>query len=214
MWPLTLSLAHADPVPAPAAGGTVDPVALIARIEARYQGIRSLSGAFVQTVKSGVYGDDTQSGSLLLERPNHMRWQVDGADGRLFVADGAWLWMYSPSDGQVVKVPQVEGAGGADVLLESLAHLTERFTHTFTPPPPGGTWHLVLVPRDPTNPYRQYEVGLSADLVLEELILVDEQGTVTRMEFRGVSLGTPAPAGSFSFTPPAGVEVVALGSTP
>jgi outer membrane lipoprotein carrier protein len=207
MWLLTLCPAFAEPAP-------VDPGELVKRIEARYQGIRTLSATFSQTVKSGIYGEDHQSGTLLLERPNQMRWQFDGAEGRLFVADGQWLWMYAPADRQVIKTPQVEGSGGTDVLLESLAHLSERFTPTFTPPPPGGTWHLVLVPRDPNHPYVRYEVGLSTELSLEQLILVDGQGTITRLDFQGVKLGEPAAAGAFAFTPPAGVEVVPLGVAP
>jgi outer membrane lipoprotein carrier protein len=198
----------------PAAAETPDPAALVKQIEARYSGTRTLQATFVQTVKSGVYGEDRQTGSLLLERPNHMRWQFDGDLARLFVADGEWLWMYSPSDKQVVKSPQIEGAGGADVLLESLAHLSEKFTATFTPPPPGGTWHLVLVPRDPAHPYVRYEVGLTADFTLEQLILVDPQQTVTRLDFRGVVLGGAAPEDAFRFQPPPGTEVVGLGGAP
>lgn len=208
MWLLVTAALAEPPAPAP------DPAALVKQIEQRYAGIRTLSAGFVQTVSSGIYGEDRQTGTLLLERPNRMRWQFDGVDGRLFVADGEWLWMYAAAERQVVKSPQVEGAGGADVMLESLAHLSERFVPTFTPPPPGGTWHLVLVPREANHPYRRYEVGLSADYTLEQLILVDLQNTVTRLDFRDVSLGASAPAGAFSFAPPPGVEVLAMGSPP
>lgn len=211
MWLLVTPALAVPPAPAPAAGTEA---ALVAQIESRYAGIRTLSASFVQTVKSGIYGEDQQTGTLLLERPNHMRWQFAGDEGRLFVADGRWLWMYAPGDRQVVQTPQIEGAGGTDVLLEALAHLSERFVPTFTPPPPGGTWHLVLVPRDPNHPYVRYEVGLSADLTLEQLILVDPQQTVTRLDFRDVRLGEPAPADAFAFTPPAGVEVIPMGAAP
>lgn len=196
------------------ASAAEDPAVLVQRIEARYAGSRSLSATFVQTVKSGIYGEDRQTGSLVLARPNHMRWQFDGDAARLFVADGQWLWMYSPADRQVVKSPQIEGAAGADVLLESLAHLSERFVATFTPPPPGGVWHLVLVPRDPAHPFVRYEVGLREDFTLDQLILVDAQNTVTRLDFANVVLGDTPPDVLFSFTPPEGVEVIPFGATP
>jgi outer membrane lipoprotein carrier protein len=209
MWLLACVPALAEP-----ATEAEDAADLVRKIEARYASIRTLSAEFVQKVSSPIYGDDSQAGTLLLERPNRMRWQFTGEEGRLFVADGQWLWMYSPADRQVVKAPQVEGAGGTDVLLESLAHLSERFTPTFTPPPPGGTWHLVLVPRDPKHPYRRYEVGLSADFSLEQLILVDPQNTVTRLDFRAVQLGGVPPGDAFTFVPPPGVEVVPMGAAP
>src|SRR5688572_6389790 len=107
--PLALAVA-AEPGPAPSPPPSAEVDALVHRVEARYQAITTLKAGFVQTTRSPVYGDDTQNGTLWLERPNHMRWAFDGErDGKLFVADGTYLWISTTADKQVVKTPQVEG---------------------------------------------------------------------------------------------------------
>lgn len=181
--------------------------AVVQSVEHRYADVASLRATFVQTARS-MYGEDRQTGTLYLERPNHMRWEFDG-DHKLFLADGTVMWISTPEEHQVLKTPQVEGAGGADVLLASLAHLSERFEASLLDDP--GVTHLSLVPREKDAAFTKVEVVLGPELVLQRLVLTDTVGTVTDLAFSEVRLGDKLDPKLFQFVVPAGHTVVDMG---
>ncbi len=212
MWSLIpLAALAADPAAVPSPAAPAEVTALVQKVEARYQAITTLEARFVQTTRSSLYGDETQNGALWLERPNHMRWSFEG-DGKLFLADGAHLWISTPVDKQVVKTPQVEGAGGADVLLTSLAHLSELFVVSLLPPATAGDTHLNLVPKTENAQFARIEVVLDPQLTPKALVLTDGTGTATDLTFTDVKLGTKLDPTLFQMTVPAGFTVVDLGA--
>ncbi|MCA9488859.1 MAG: outer membrane lipoprotein carrier protein LolA [Myxococcales bacterium] len=199
---LLAAVAVADTPPAPELASVVQAV------EKRYAEITTLRAAFVQTSHSSLYGDDRQTGKLFLERPNHMRWEFE-TDQKLFLADGEHLWISTPADHQVLKSVQVEGAGGADVLLTSLAHLSERFEVTLVPDE--GVTHLALAPREKDAAFSKIEVVLDGDLVLRRLVLTDGAGTATDLAFSEVQLGSALAPELFQMVVPEGATVIDMG---
>lgn len=182
--------------------------AVVQSVEKRYAEVTTLRAAFVQTSHSSLYGDDRQAGMLFLERPNHMRWEFE-ADHKLYLADGSHLWISTPADHQVLKTVQVEGAGGTDVLLSSLAHLSERFEASLVPE--AGVTHLSLLPREKDAAFSKIEVVLDGGLVLQRLVLTDTTGTVTDLAFTDVSLGTALDPKLFQMVVPEGAAIVDMG---
>ncbi|MCB9686772.1 MAG: outer membrane lipoprotein carrier protein LolA [Alphaproteobacteria bacterium] len=199
---LLATAAVADTPPAP------ELAAVVQAVEKRYAEVTTLQAAFVQTSHSSLYGDDRQAGMLFLERPNHMRWEFE-TDHKLFLADGTHLWIATPADHQVLKSVQVEGAGGADVLLTSLAHLSERFEASLVPEP--GVTHLALAPREKDAAFSKIEVVLDGELALKRLVLTDMTGTVTDLAFTDVKLGAALAPELFQMVVPEGATVVDMG---
>lgn len=195
--------------------------ALVQRVEARYVDVDALRAKFVQTTRSELYGDETQTGTIVVARPDRLRWTFDGS-GKVFVSDGKVLWAYSPADKQVVKYPN-PGAHGAsaDVLLQSLDKLSLRFVVSVVSS--GADGHVLALAPKPLVPgsqpgmdrgelFKELQLGLDAALVVRSIRLTDPFGTVTELELSAVELDVDLATDTFAFQVPPGVEVLDAGS--
>lgn len=182
----------------------------LAGLDARYGALKTLQADFVQTTKSDVFGDETQAGILAVEKPGKMRWEFT-ADHRLFVTDGTTLWAYSPADAQAVKYPSAGGSQGPlGDLIGGLGALKETFTVSVVDD--GSTdITLDLVPKV-QDQVKDVKMVLSPTYDLLKVKVVDPFDAVTDITFSNVRIDAPVPAGTFTFTPPAGTDVVEAGS--
>ena len=76
---------------------------LFAGTEKRYNGAASLQLRFEQHYRGGGQPSRTESGLLFLKKPGRMRWEYRHPEGKLFVSDGKFAWLYSPGMNQVEK---------------------------------------------------------------------------------------------------------------
>ena len=66
-----------------------DPVAMAAKIQQRYNGIKDLQGDFVQTYEGGVLRTKTsEQGVVAIKRPGRMRFTYTKPEKKEFVSDG------------------------------------------------------------------------------------------------------------------------------
>lgn len=215
MWlwiPLVIALeASAQTVPAPRpvapapAPAPVGGPSLVERIEARYAKVQTLRMAFTQTVKSPLYGDQSQTGTVAFARPGKMRWQFS-EEHKQYISDGSTMWMVLEQDKQVWRYANWDPAGSPESLLHSLDHLDELFsivTQTSTaeghvlklfPVAEGGVVNVLL--------------ELSPDLDVRKVTLIDSMDTRTELVFTAVEVGVALPPETFTYTPPAGIEVI------
>lgn len=200
-----------DPAPAPGPAASVD--ALVKAVEARYAGVEVLRAGFVQTTKSPLYGDEKQSGTLVLERPTRMRWEFEG-DGKLFVADGTTMWIFNPADKQVIRFTDYAAqASGAESVLQALDKVGQRFDVTVVSSDATAGSVLSLQPKAGETPqFKKLLLTLDASLVLRKVEITDPFDTVTLIEFSDVKLGGEVPPETFLFRVPDGVEVIDAGS--
>lgn len=206
---LFTALAHAaEPVPAPAAPVAPATADVVRAIEAKYRDVESLRARFVQVVHSDVYGDERQTGTLLVSRPDRLRWTFEGS-GKLYVSDGTALWIYTPADEQALKLPSPKSQGAsADLLLQSLDKLSERFVVTVVQTSAAAGHVLSLAPKVDDGLFKELRLTVDANLVVTHLRVVDPMGTTTDLQLSDVVLGGPVPDSEFQFTPPPGVDVV------
>ncbi|HYR30444.1 MAG TPA: outer membrane lipoprotein carrier protein LolA, partial [Gemmatimonadales bacterium] len=83
-----------------------DPGPILDRASAAYQTISTLAADFVQIVANPlVGGPDTTRGRLYEMRPSRFAMRFTDPRGDRIVADGRWLWLYTPSTtpGQVIR---------------------------------------------------------------------------------------------------------------
>src|SRR5207245_6031942 len=85
-----------------------DPWPILDRASATYQTITSLSAEFVQIVANPMIGaPDTTRGRLYQMRPSRFAMRFSAPKGDRIVADGRFLWLYTPSPtpGRVNRSP-------------------------------------------------------------------------------------------------------------
>jgi outer membrane lipoprotein carrier protein len=198
----------APPTPAPAATAES---ALLDRIQAKYAPVTVLRAKFVQKVGSALYGEERQEGTLVLERPGKMRWEF--GDGREFVCDGQTMWIYNPTDKQVLKLRDVgEQAASANAVLSSMHRLKELFDVTVVASDPTSGHTLSLTAKEgQEQQFKKLHLKLDRELRMAEVRLTDAFDAVTTLTFTDVALGGTVAPDVFTFVVPDGVEVIDSG---
>lgn len=200
---------------APAAAQPSGVDALIARAAATYQGARTATASFQQTLTNPMTGTRSVSRGVLQRQGDKFNFQFTDPRGDRLVADGEWFWVYTPSTTprQVVKLPQAAaGAGMADPGMQFFKAPKERFTivDAGTATVDGrATRALTLTPKASGAPFVKATVWLDPrDGTLRQFETVDGMGVTRRVVLTDVRTNVQVNADSFRFTPPAGVRVV------
>src|SRR6202140_2165139 len=100
-------------VPAFAADARLD--RLLKSVESRYNRAKTLQVVFHEEYTPQGKPRRLESGTLMLRKPRLMRWDYDQPKGKLFVSDGKYLWLYTPSENRAEerKFQEAEDLGGA-----------------------------------------------------------------------------------------------------
>lgn len=185
----------------------VDRDALIKQLEAKYADVGSMQADFTQTVKSELFGEETQSGQLKVKRPKMMRWSF--GDDKLFVTDGTTMWIYTKADQQVIRYDDISGSSSAtDSLLQSLDKLDELFDVKLLASSDEGH-ELELAPKNvEDSQFKMVKLVLDSALLVKTVGITDQFDNVTDLSFTAVRLGEPMGDDQFSFDVPDGVEVI------
>lgn len=195
-------------VPAAAAA---DATSVVQQVEAKYATVKVLQADFVQTTRSEVFGEEKQSGNLVLKRPKQMLWNFTGSGTKQFVTDGKTMWVYTADDNQVIRYDDITASTSqADSLLQSLDQLDELFAVEVLPDELGHT--LSLAPRQVDGHVKKLRLELSPELVVERVTITDNFDNVTELAFSAVKLDGDVPDTIFQFEVPAGAELISAGA--
>jgi outer membrane lipoprotein carrier protein len=190
-----------------------DATAVAARIDARYNGMKSLHAEFTE-IYSGGGIDRSESGSLWIKKPGKMRWDYTSPQKKIFVTDGTTAWFYVPGERQARRtaLKKLDDLRSPLRYLLGRTKLAKEFRGLSLAPDvhPANAGDTVL---------RGIPVGMESR-ISQVLLESDEQGYLRRIvmqeldgsrtEFRleqqreNVAMGDA----EFSFRPPAGVEVL------
>ena len=178
------------------------------RLESFTDDLKGLDGSFSQQVYD-AHGSlrETSAGTVQLSVPNLFRWEYTEPHPQLIVADGDRVWIYEPDLEQVSVRPQ--GAEEADSPLAALvdpAQLERRYTLTEEPSGNGLEW-LRLEPKVEDGSFSNARLGFEGNQ-LARMELVDAVGQRTVISFKGWSRNPGFAAGTFTYRPPAGVDVI------
>ena len=189
-------------VPAPAA----DLKGWIASVERRYNSARTMEAGFEQTYLAQGRRR-IERGDLSLRKPGRMRWEYTSPAGKLFIADGKWVWMYSPATEKAekakLKASDDERAPLAFLLARrrfpgaALVELTES----------GGTAVIRALPKSDKVPYTSVEFTVGPRGDIRRLKVANGDASVTEYGFSNERLNGPVNDARFRFTPPPGVAV-------
>jgi len=178
------------------------------RMETFSRGLHAVTAHFVQSVTdAGGRRGEESSGTLALEAPRQFRWQTTAPYQQTIVADGTRVWVYEPDLEQVsVRSQSSEEAQSPLTVLTDLSQLDGEFTTSEAGRRDDLDW-LKLVSRQAEPEFEYAELGFDAD-GLREMRFKDQLGNVTTIRFSDWQRNPRLPPGTFSFTPPEGVDVV------
>ena len=178
------------------------------RMQSFAKDLRSLSGEFEQSI-TGAKGSrgEPSKGTLALKAPRQFRWHTTTPYEQLIVADGDRVWIYDPDLEQVsVRGQGAEEAHSPLSVLTDLSQLDREFTASEAGQRDGLRW-LKLVSRAKEPEFAFAELGFDENS-LARMRFEDALGNVTEIRFSDWQRDPKLTADTFSFKPPAGVDVV------
>ncbi|MHB8834346.1 MAG: LolA family protein [Candidatus Methylomirabilia bacterium] len=210
---VAIVLAGASGAPAELARAET-PSALLRCVQDRYGALRDLSATFVQESRVASLGRTRiRAGRLFFQAPGRMRWEYDGPEPQLIVADGKQLWFHRPERSQVVVQPMDAAFTRQTPLLFLLGR--GDFAAEFSwderelAPGAGGLVNVALRPRAEAPDLSRLVLEVAGgECRLAGTIVEDAFGNVTHLVFSGERANTGLDAGLFRFAPPKGTEVV------
>ncbi len=190
---------------------------LAARVDARYNSIKTLQADFTETY-SGGGARRTESGTLLLKKPGRMRWEYSSPRRKLFITDGSTAWFYVPGEAQARRtaLKSLDDLRSPLRLLLGHSHLEKELkglslAPDVRPATPGG---VVLrgIPVGLEDRVSQVLLECDGDGWVRRLVMDELDGSTTEFRFSGQKENLPLNDASFRFAPPAGVEVLQGGA--
>jgi outer membrane lipoprotein carrier protein len=193
-----------------------DPWPVLDHASAVYQAISTLSADFVQIVENPLVGaPDTTRGRFYQMRPSRFAMRFAIPKGDRIVADGRYLWLYTPSTtpGQVIrsKIPDV-GTTGPNLIGQFVERPRERYRASSLRAdslPDGMADVIALVPRQDDQPYTEAVIWVGrADGLVRRLEITETSGQLRSVMLTRIRVNAGAPGREFTFSPPSGVQVV------
>ena len=205
----------------PAGGATASAAAdrpvltrVVDSIQKVYENTGNLKARFAQTLTSAM-GKRQASGVLRLKKPGKMRWDYEKPEKKLFVTDGAMLWMYEPEDEQAFRQPLNSSQLPAQVsFLFGKGRLSDEFDITYLDGQAfgqAGDLVLKLVPKKATAQYKHLVFVVDPKtFMVKETVLYDQQGGTNHIVFSAIetNLKTDIDDSRFSFTPPPNTKII------
>ena len=204
-------------IPLLAGSQSPDPWPILDRASATYQTITSLSADFVQIITNPMIGTpDTTRGRLYQMRPSRFAMRFTAPKGDRIVADGRFLWLYTPSTtpGQVIRsrIPEY-GTTGPNLIGQFVEQPRERYTAQHARAdsvPDGGPVDVIrLVPKGHEQPYSEAKIWVGrADGLVHRVDIVESSGQERTVILRNIRVNAGVPGRELTFSPPGGVRVV------
>jgi len=182
---------------------------LIAQVEGRYNGARTLSVDFVESYNIQGHRRPPETGTLTLRKQGKMRWDYTRPAGKLFVSDGKNVFLYTARDNRVEKVPlkDTEDMRAPLAFLLGRLDMKKEFGKFQARAGEGGTW-LEAAAKNERVPYEQIEMLIAPDGAVRALKVLGRDQSEVAYSFSGERLNPPVNEAMFHFAIPPGAEVV------
>jgi len=173
-----------------------------------YEKTQALRADFHQIVsdKKGQKIQDVY-GQMQLKRPNKFRWDYNKPFEQQIISDGKQVWLYDTELAQVT-VRELSKALGASpaALLAGEDSLDKNFRLVSAYRKDKLDW-VSTNPKDKDSGFDNISLGFKDD-VLQEMIMLDSFGHLTKIVFTNLETNPVIDAKTFLFKPPKGVDVV------
>jgi outer membrane lipoprotein carrier protein len=188
--------------------------AIADKVDHHYDHMQTLQAAFTETY-SGAGMTRTESGTLLLKKPGRMRWDYDQPRPKLFITDSKTAWFYVPGERQARRTPvkQLDDLRSPLRYLLGKTKLEKELDGLSLAPDqkPVNPSDVILrgIPKGMHDRVAQTLLEVSPDGLIDRIVVEELDGSSTEFRFLQQKENVQIPDQRFSFTPPAGVEIVA-----
>lgn len=180
----------------------------ISELQSFYERLRDLETRFEQTQYDETgKAMQVSLGHFSMSRPDRFRWEYMTPYTQTMVSDGKTFWFYDVDLAQVTKRRAADALQGTPALLLSGGPALQKQFTIESLPDQDGMRHFSLKPKTIESDFSAVELFLAKG-VPQRMILRDNFGQMTTIEFIGVHLNTGLKPEQFAFKIPAGVEVV------
>ena len=150
---------------------------------------------------------ESAAGTLAFARPGKFRWTYEKPHKQVLVGDGAKLWIHDPDLNQVtVKKIGAAISSTPAALLAGKDDITALFTLRDAGTADGLSW-VEATPKAQDTGFERVRLGLQGK-TLAAMELHDQLGGRTMLRFSDLKANAAVPAGTFTFTPPQGADVI------
>lgn len=169
----------------------------------------TLQADFTQTLlnEDGEQLEQT-TGTLYLQQPGKFYWHYKEPYVQKIITNGEVLWIYDEDLEQVTirkfQSDMIEKTPAAIILGDS--RLEQHFIQVDLGDIEGFKW-VELTPRDLEAQYKNIRIGFDAKR-LGMMIIVDNLGQTTRIDFSNANKNTTLSAELFNFDIPANIDVI------
>jgi outer membrane lipoprotein-sorting protein len=182
----------------------------LSKVRGAYATPGSVSCTFVQTyAPAGFASTAPETGKLVLQSPDRVRFDYDGPEGKVFTFDGTSGRQYVAADRQLVvkRLPPGDRERLPIVFLESTEALLARYDVTETPSD-NGLVEIALAPKKSGALKSATLFAVAATGEVKRLVLVDSAGNRTTFTFTQKISGARRPDSDFALSPPEGTKIL------
>jgi len=185
---------------------------LLKGVEARYNKAKTLQVVFHEDYTPQGRPRRSESGTLMLRKPGRMRWDYDQPKGKLFVADGKFLWLYTPAENRAEKMKLQESDDMRAPLAFLLGKLNfqKEFRNLQAKPEGAGT-RITAEPKTDNLPYSAVEFVVSPDRQIREVKVTGFDHSILEFRFDKERVDPSLDNKLFQFQVPKGAELVEAG---
>lgn len=188
--------------------------AIVHKVQERYDATRDFTADVTQEMTIASLGKTTTAhGTVAFKRPGKMRWDLSQGDQQVIIADGETLWLYQPSEKQVLKAP-FDAAFRATTpisFLTGVGKIAEDFDVSPDPEDDKGSaeMHLMLTPRHDNAGVGKLRLTVARDSgEIRGAEIHDPLGNVSRLRFDHIKRNVGLKDDQFAFQVPPGVDVI------
>jgi outer membrane lipoprotein carrier protein len=196
-------------LPVSLCAATLDLGPLLQAVENRYNHAQTLQVVFHEAYTGPGRPRRTESGTLQLRKPGRMRWDYSSPQGKLFLSDGKFLWLYTPSDSHVekMKIKESDDMRAPLAFLLGKLHFEKEFRNIQGQPEAGGT-RIIAEPKTDSLPYTKVEFVVAPDAQIRRVQVTGFDHSILEFDFEQEKLNPPLEARLFQFRMPQGAELV------
>ena len=193
--------------------------ALLKNVESRYNRAKTLQVVFHEEYTPQGKPRRLESGTLMLRKPRLMRWDYDQPKGKLFVSDGKYLWLYTPSENRAekMKFQETEDLRAPLAFLLGKLNFEKEFRNLEGRPEGLEGWHgrrdtrIKAEPKTDNLPYSAVEFVVTADSRIKEVKVTGFDHSILNFAFDQEKVDPTLDGKLFQFQVPKGAELVEAG---
>ena len=185
---------------------------LLKNVESRYNKAKTLQVLFHEEYTPLGGPRRTESGLLQLRKPLKMRWDYDQPKGKLFLSDGKFLWLYTPSENRAEKMKFQESEDMRAPLAFLLGKLNfQKEFRNIQAQPEGAAQRITAEPKTDNLPYSAVEFVVDSESRIQRVKVTRFDRSILEFRFDNEKLDPALDAKLFQFQVPKGAEVVEEG---